>query len=267
MALGSAPARYRRRREGTSSGEGEETLMSPQNARIGCVESIGKHEKAGYDAPAMSEPNTPHDPSSTPLWSPAEPGTGAPGLPSDATQPWDPSAAPTSPAPGPWSEPAPWMAPTSASVPNTGAFGAPQPWDPDPTTTAPFLAAGAVAPPPGTEGMARGVAGGRPRLPDEPPKGKKTAPAAIVGYRHRSGHHGRPGCLDPPVPARGHHGSRWPIAFVHRHGDTSTGGDGGTNRHAGRRLDAGSDALQGTDLHGQVDGGSRVPGRGWGPGA
>ena len=124
---------------------------------------------AGYDAPAMSEPNTPQDPSSAPHWDPAEPGADASGLASDATQLWDPSEVPTSVVTSAGVDAA---AAAAAAAPT--AFDAPAPWE-LPAQAAP------VTPPFGAAGTARGVASGRPNMTDEPPTGRKTPPAAIVG--------------------------------------------------------------------------------------
>ena len=125
---------------------------------------------AGYDAPAMSEPNTPNDPSSA-SWNPVEPGADAPGLASDATQLWDPSEVPTSVSPGAGAD-----APTTPAT----AAEAPPPWSPAPPVQQQPTASG-VTPPGGVPGVALGVAGGRPRPADEPPPGRKTPAAAIVG--------------------------------------------------------------------------------------
>jgi beta-lactam-binding protein with PASTA domain len=136
----------------------------------------------------MSEPNTPHDPSSTPLWSPEEPGADASGAdasgadasladaagaPSDATQPWDPSEIQTAAATGAAADAG--LAVDSATESGSGVT---EPW-----------AAGAqsdidgevTAAPAGAAGVALGVASGRPRIPEEPPVGRKTPPTAIVG--------------------------------------------------------------------------------------
>ena len=54
------------------------------------------------------------------------------------------------------------------------------PWSPAPPVQQQPTASG-VTPPVGAPGVALGVAGGRPRMADEPPTGRKTPPAAIVG--------------------------------------------------------------------------------------
>ena len=53
-------------------------------------------------------------------------------------------------------------------------------WSPTPSVQPPPISAG-VTPPGGVPGVALGVAGGRPRPADEPPPGRKTPAAAIVG--------------------------------------------------------------------------------------
>ncbi len=162
--------------------------MPPDGPNLG-AEGTGKPRTGGYDAPAMSEPNTPQDPSSTPLWDAPEPGPEAPGLPSDATQPWDPSELPTSAVPSASADapadagaeiPDATSVDATATVVDAGAadaFPSPDPWSPAPAAPA-MLASTAL---PGADGPARGVASGRPRTPEEPPVGRKTPAAAIVG--------------------------------------------------------------------------------------
>ena len=175
MCLGSAPARYRRGREGTSSEKVKKRIRALRTAEISVPKASGKPEMAGYDAPAMSEPNTPHDPSSASPWNPAEPGADAPGLASDATQLWDPSEVPTSAATS-----------AGADAPTT-CRGRPR-RQPPPVVTRLPPSEQPSRPASGVDARRRarpvsrlGVAGGRPRVADEPPTGRKTPPAAIVG--------------------------------------------------------------------------------------
>ncbi|MCY7419562.1 MAG: PASTA domain-containing protein, partial [Chloroflexi bacterium] len=128
----------------------------------------------------MTDPNTPKDPLSAPLWNPAEPDAAASGLTSDATQLWDPSEVPTGAATS-----ADLGAANAADVVGVAAgpaadgaesLGTPAAWSPD----ASQMAAG-TTPPLGTDGAARGVAAGRPRMPEVPPTGRTTPPVAIVG--------------------------------------------------------------------------------------
>ena len=129
----------------------------------------------------MSEPNTPQDPLSAPHWNPAEPGADAPGLASDATQLWDPTEVPTSvgTAAGVDATATAGSA-AGAAASDMAAPGASTPWSPVAPLEQPVMPAGAI-PPLGAEGVARGVASGRPRMVDDPPTGRKTPPAAIVG--------------------------------------------------------------------------------------
>ena len=67
-----------------------------------------------------------------------------------------------------------------AAASDVTAPGPSTPWLAEVPLEQPLMPAGPI-PPLGAEGVARGVASGRPRMVDEPPTGRKTPPAAIVG--------------------------------------------------------------------------------------
>ncbi len=133
---------------------------------------------------------------------------------------------------------------------------APPPWSPAPPVQQQPTASG-VTPPVGVPGVALGVAGGRPRVADEPPDRPQDPGGRHRGFGHRPRHRRRTWCVVPAAATRTQYRAGQPVAVRHRRRDPLARGHDHL-RADGRSYAAGHarpDALQSPDLHRQDGGG------------